>query len=313
MDNVLPLDIGFLFSQNTVTTIMEEYEASASAKKTKTIYISTVISISLVLLMIGLLGLILVHANNLSRYVKENIVLNIIVDDGAKDVDVLQLQKQLDMNPYIKQTQFVSKELAARNLTKDLGEDFVKFLGYNPLLSSIDVYLKADFANNKNIEIFKTELLKNPLVKEVVYQQSLVDLMNEKLTSISIIILAFAGIFMIVSVALINNTIRLAIYSQRFLIKSMQLVGATKGFIRKPYLFYSLLHGLLGGLIAIILLISMLYIAVRQIPDLVILQNYTEFAIVFLGVLGLGILISALSTLFAVNKFLGLKIYDLYR
>ncbi|MGV8878587.1 MAG: cell division protein FtsX [Sphingobacteriaceae bacterium] len=292
---------------------MEEYEASASAKKTKTIYISTVISISLVLLMIGLLGLILVHANNLSRYVKENIVLNIIVDDGAKDVDVLQLQKQLDMNPYIKQTQFVSKELAARNLTKDLGEDFVKFLGYNPLLSSIDVYLKADFANNKNIEIFKTELLKNPLVKEVVYQQSLVDLMNEKLTSISIIILAFAGIFMIVSVALINNTIRLAIYSQRFLIKSMQLVGATKGFIRKPYLFYSLLHGLLGGLIAIILLISMLYIAVRQIPDLVILQNYTEFAIVFLGVLGLGILISALSTLFAVNKFLGLKIYDLYR
>lgn len=292
---------------------MEEYEASASAKKTKTIYISTVISISLVLLMIGLLGLILVHANNLSRYVKENIVLNIIVDDGAKDVDVLQLQKQLDMNPYIKQTQFVSKELAARNLTKDLGEDFVKFLGYNPLLSSIDVYLKADFANNKNIEIFKAELLKNPLVKEVIYQQSLVDLMNEKLTSISIIILAFAGIFMVVSVALINNTIRLAIYSQRFLIKSMQLVGATKGFIRKPYLFYSLLHGLLGGLIAVILLISMLYIAVRQIPDLVILQNYTEFAVVFLGVLGLGILISGISTLFAVNKFLGLKIYDLYR
>lgn len=292
---------------------MEEYEASASAKKTKTIYISTVISISLVLLMIGLLGLILVHANNLSRYVKENIVLNIIVDDGARDVDVLQLQKQLDMNPYIKQTQFVSKELAARNLTKDLGEDFVKFLGYNPLLSSIDVYLKADFANNENIEIFKAELVKNPLVKEVIYQQSLVDLMNEKLTSISIIILAFAGIFMIVSVALINNTIRLAIYSQRFLIKSMQLVGATKGFIRKPYLFYSLLHGLLGGLIAIILLIGMLYIAVRQIPDLVILQNYTEFAIVFLAVLGLGILISGISTLFAVNKFLRLKIYDLYR
>lgn len=292
---------------------MEEYEASASAKKTKTIYISTVISISLVLLMIGLLGLILVHANNLSRYVKENIVLNIIVDEGAKDVDVLQLQKQLDLNPHIKQTQFVSKELAARNLTKDLGEDFVNFLGYNPLLSSIDVYLKADFANNKNIEEFKAELVKNPLVKEVIYQQSLVDLMNEKLASISIIILAFAGIFLIVSVALINNTIRLAIYSQRFLIKSMQLVGATKNFIRKPFLLYSLLHGLLGGLIAIGLLIGMLFIAIKQIPDLVILQNYTEFGIVFLGVLGLGILISVLSTYLAVNKFLRLKIYDLYR
>lgn len=292
---------------------MEEFEASGSAKKTKTIYISTVFGIAMVLLMVGLLGLILVHANNLKRYVKENIVLNIFVDDAAHETDVLQLQKQLETNPMVKQTQYVSKELAARNLQKDLGEDFVKFLGYNPLSPSLDVYLKADYANNVDIEKFKAELLKNPLVKEVKYQQSLVDEMNQNLTSISLVILVFAGIFVILSVALINNTIRLAIYSQRFLIKSMQLVGATKGFIRKPFLLYGIWHGLLGGLIAIMILIATLYFADKQIPDLIILQNYTEFGIVFLGVVGLGIFISGFSTLLAVNKFLRLKIYDLYR
>ncbi|RYU86877.1 FtsX-like permease family protein [Mucilaginibacter terrigena] len=292
---------------------MEEFEASASAKKTKTIYISTVFGIAMVLLMIGLLGLILVHANNLSRYVKENIVLNIFMDDSAHETDVLQLQKQLDANVMVKQTQYVSKELAARNLQKDLGEDFVKFLGYNPLSQSLDIYLKADYANNAGIEKFKAELLKNKLVKEVKYQQSLVDQMNQNLTSISLIILAFAGIFVILSVALINNTIRLAIYSQRFLIKSMQLVGATKGFIRKPFLLYGIWHGLLGALIAIVILVGTLYLANQQIPDLVILQNYTEFGVVFLGVIALGIFISAFSTFLAVNKFLRLKIYDLYR
>jgi cell division transport system permease protein len=292
---------------------MEEFEASASAKKTKTIYISTVFGIAMVLLMIGLLGLILVHANNLSRYVKENIVLNIFMDDSAHETDVLQLQKQLDANIMVKQTQYVSKELAARNLQKDLGEDFVKFLGYNPLSQSLDIYLKADYANNTGIEKFKAELLKNKLVKEVKYQQSLVDQMNANLTSISLIILGFAGIFIILSVALINNTIRLAIYSQRFLIKSMQLVGATKGFIRKPFLLYGIWHGLLGALISIVILIGTLFLANKQIPDLVILQSPAEFGMVFLGIVVLGIFISAFSTFLAVNKFLRLKIYDLYR
>lgn len=292
---------------------MEEFEASESAKKTKTIYISTVFGIALVLLMIGLLGLILVHANNLSRYVKENIVLNIFVDDAAREADVLQMQKQLEANPMVKQTVYVSKERAARNLQKDLGKEFVEFLGYNPLPQSVDVFLNADYANNADITKLKAQLLKNPLIKEVRYQESFVDAMNKNLTSITLVILAFAGIFVVVSVALINNTIRLAIYSQRFLIKSMQLVGATKGFIRKPFLLYGIWHGLLGGLIAIIILVVTLSLAVNQVPELVILQSYTEFAFVFLGVVGLGIFISAFSTYIAVNKFLRLKIYDLYR
>jgi len=292
---------------------MEEFEASASAKKTKTIYISTVFGIAMVLLMIGLLGLILVNAHNLSRYVKENIVLNVFVDDGAHETDVLQLQKEIEANPMVKQTEYVSKELAARNLQKDLGEDAIKFLGYNPLSPSLDVYLKAEYANNTDIERFKNGLLKNKLVKEVKYQQLLVDQMNKNLTNISLVILGFAAIFVVLSVALINNTIRLAIYSQRFLIKSMQLVGATKGFIRKPFLLYGIWHGLLGGLIAIIILIGTLSLAYKEVPDLVILQNYTEFGIVFIIVIGIGVFISGFSTYLAVNKFLRLKLYDLYR
>lgn len=292
---------------------MEEFEGSASSNKTKTIYISTVISISLVLLMTGLLGLILIHAKNLSNYVKENIVLNIIVNDGAKDVDVLALNRQIESNSYVLKTQYVSKEIAARNLTKDLGEDFVEFLGYNPLLPSIDVYMKADYANNASITQLTNQLTKNPLVKEVVYQKSLIDMVNQNIKIIGLVLLAFAGILLIIAVALINNTIRLAIYSQRFLIKSMQLVGATKNFIRKPFLNYGIVHGLLAGLIAIILLLVTLYFANQVLPELVILTNWTEFAIVFAGVIGIGILISLLSTYFAVSKFLRLKIFELYR
>lgn len=292
---------------------MEEFEESASAKKTKTIYISTVFGIAMVLSMVGLLGLILVEAHNLSNYVKENIVLNVYVDDAANETDVMQLQKQLQVNPMVKDAQYVSKELAARNLQKDLGEDFVKFLGYNPLSQSIDVYLKAEYANNTDIERFKTELLKNPIIKEVNYQKSLVDQMNENIGTISLVILVFAAIFVLLSVALINNTIRLAIYSQRFIIKSMQLVGATKGFIRKPFLLYGIWHGILGALIAIIILLGILTVAYQQIPDLVVLRSYTEFGAIFILVVGLGIFISGFSTYLAVNRFLRLKIYNLYR
>jgi cell division transport system permease protein len=292
---------------------MEEFEDSQAARKTKTIYVSTVISISLVLLMVGLLGLILVHGQKLSNYVKENIVLNVIINEGTKEVDVLQLQKQIEANNYVKSTQYISKELAARNLTQDLGEDFIKFLGYNPLLSSIDVYMKADYANNQSIDILSKQLQKNPLINEVRYQKSLVDMINQNIRTISLVIFGFGSVLLIIAVALINNTIRLAIYSQRFLIKSMQLVGATRGFIRKPFITYGALHGLIAGLIAIILLVLTLYFAQQQIPELVILTDYVEFGIVFLGVIAVGVLISCLSTYFAVTKYLRIKSYDLYR
>jgi cell division transport system permease protein len=292
---------------------MEEFEASTAAKKTKTIYISTVFGIAMVLLMVGMLGLILVHANNLSRYIKENMVVNVFVDEGARETEVVQFQQKLATDPHVKRSQYVPKEQAARNLQKDLGEDFVKFLGVNPLSPSIDVYMKADYANNDDLTRFANELRKNPMVKEVKYQQSLVDQMNQNMTSITLVILSFTAIFLVVSIALINNTIRLAIYSQRFLIKSMQLVGATKGFIRKPFLLYGIWHGLLGALIATIILVGTLYLAYQQVPDLVVLQNYVEFGVIFAGVVLLGIFISGFSTFLAVNRFLRLKIYQLYR
>lgn len=292
---------------------MEEFEDSESANKTKTVYISTIFSIALVLLMLGLLGLILVHAKNLSNYVKENIVLNIIVDEGAKETDILAFQKQLNANVMIKQTQYVNKEMAARNLTQDLGEDFVNFLGYNPLLSTVDVYLKADYANNQSIESLKRSIEKNALVKEVIYQSSLIDMVNKNIRIIGLVILGFAIILTIISVALINNTIRLAIYSQRFIIKSMQLVGATKNFIRKPFILYAGLHGLIASFIAILILLGVLYFSQKEIPEISILRNYTEFGIVLVSLIAIGLVITSLSTWFAVSKYLRLKSYNLYR
>lgn len=292
---------------------MSVLEEGSPRKKTKSVYISTVISISLVLLMIGLLGLILVNAKNLSKYVKENIVVNIIVNDNVNEGDVLALQKDLEKDPYVLKSEYVSKELAAKNLTEDLGEDFVEYLGRNPLLPSIDIYLKEQYANSDSIRFFIEKISRNSRVKEVVYQESLIDMVNQNIRIIGIIVLAFAVILLIIAVALINNTIRLAIYSQRFLIKSMQLIGATKNFIRNPYITYGIVHGLIGSLIAILLLIFTLQFAQKQVPELKILENWYEFAIIFIGVVILGILISGLSTYFAVTKYLKAKSNSLYR
>lgn len=292
---------------------MSTYEEGSPRKKTKSVYVSTVISIALVLLMTGLLGLILVHAKNLSKYVKENIVLNIIVNDNVNEGDVLAMQKDLEKDPYVLRTEYISKELAAKNLKEDLGEDFVEYLGHNPLLPSIDVYLKEQYANTDSIQTFIQKSAKNSRVKEVVYQESLIDMVNKNIRIIGIVVLGFTIVLLIIAVALINNTIRLAIYSQRFLIKSMQLIGATKNFIRKPYLLYGIFHGLLGALIAILLLIFTLQFAQQQIPDLVFLRNWYEFGAIFLIVVALGIIISGFSTYFAVTKYLKAKSHSLYR
>lgn len=292
---------------------MSEYELSTQKRKTKSVYVSTVISIALVLLVTGMLGLLLVHAKNLSKYVKENIVLNVIVNDGTSEGDVLSLQKDLEKDSYVLRSVYISKEIAAKNLKEDLGEDFVQYLGHNPLLPSLDVYMKENYANTDSIKTFIEKISKNNRIKEVVYQESLIDMVNKNVRIIGMIVLAFAVILLIIAVALINNTIRLAIYSQRFLIKSMQLIGATKNFIRKPFITYGIIHGLLGSLIAILLLILTLKFAQQQIPELVFLRNWFEFAVIFLGVIFIGILISGLSTYFAVTKYLKAQSNDLYR
>lgn len=292
---------------------MEVYEVSRTSRKTKSVYISTIISISLVLLLTGLLALILIHAKNLSRYVRENIVLNVMMNDDVNESNVLAFQKKIDADPYVLRSEYVSKDSAAAKLTEELGEDFVTFLGHNPLSASVDVYFKAEYANTDSVAAFIKAFSADQQVNEIIYQESLIEMINQNIRIIGLVILAFAMILLIISIALINNTIRLAIYSQRFIIKSMQLVGATRSFIRKPFIAYGILHGLIGGLIAIGLLLLTLYLAQREIPELVVLKSWFEFILTFAGVLVIGIVISGFSTYFAVSKYLKLRTNELYR
>ena len=291
---------------------MAELERNTPQQANKTIRFSTVISTSLVLLMGGLLGLILMQSRTLSDYVKENIVLNVIVSEGTKEAEVLELQSQINANPEVLRSQYISKEEAARNLAKDLGEDFVEFLGYNPLLPSLDVYLKAEFADNASISKLADKIQKNEMVKEVVYQKSLIDTINSNIKMISLALAGFGFILLLIAIALINNTIRLAVFAQRFTIKSMQLVGATKGFIRKPFVVYGMVHGLLAGFIALLLLMAIIYFVDTEIPEIALLGNWKQFGLVGSGMILTGVILTGLSTWFAVNRFLRQKIYELY-
>ena len=275
-------------------------------------YLSTVISVSLVLFMLGLLGLTILYANKLSIYVKENIGFTVILKEDVKPADITQFQKSLDASRYVKSTNFITKEEAAKTLQEDLGEDFVEFLGYNPLLSSIDVHLKADYANADSISNIEAALLKNEEVKEVYYQKSLVDLVNKNVKTIGLILLVFSSLLMIICIALINNSIRLSIYSKRFLIKTMQLVGATQGFIRKPFIFRGIKHGIYGAFIAILLLSGVIYLMQKQIPELIELQDIDLFVTLFAFVILLGVFITFVSTWLAVRKYVRLKTDDLY-
>jgi len=274
--------------------------------------ITTIVSLSLVLFMLGLLGIIILNTRKLSDNVKENIGFQVILNDGVKDVDVARLQKTLDASDYVKSTEFVTKEEAAARLQKDLGEDFIDFLGFNPLLSSINVHLKAEYANADSLSWIEKDMMDTKLVKEVVYHKSLVTMINENVQKIGIVILAFSALLMLIALALINNTIRLSIYSKRFIIKTMQLVGATQGFIRRPFVLNGIKHGVYGAVIAILMLIGVLYIAQRQMPELQELQDQNMLATLFGIVIVLGIIISWISTSLAVRKYLRLKSDDLY-
>ncbi len=274
--------------------------------------ITTVVSLSLVLFMLGLLGIIILNTRKLSDNVKENIGFQVILNDNAKEVDVEHLTKTLDASQFVKSTEFITKEEAAARLQKDLGEDFINFLGYNPLLSSINVHLKAEYANLDSLNWIEKGMLDSKLVKEVVYQKSLVNMINENVKKIGLVILVFSGLLMIIALALINNTIRLSIYSKRFIIKTMQLVGATQGFIRRPFVLKGIKHGVYGSIIAIGMLIGFLYLLQKQMPELAELEDPTVLASLFGIVIVLGIIISWISTSLAVRKYLRLKSDDLY-
>lgn len=291
---------------------MTNFEEKITRRKLKTSYLTTVVSITLVLVMLGLLGLILIHAKKLSDFVKENIGISVIIKENVKEIEILELQKTLDAATYVKATEYVTKEEAAKRLKEDLGEDFINFLGYNPLLPSVDIHLKAEWANNDSISKIEKRLLNNDKVKEVFYQKSTVHMVNENVRKISIVLLAFSLLLLIIAIALINNTIRLSVYSKRFLLKSMMLVGATQYFIRKPFVIRGIIQGLISSGIAIILLCGTLYLTQREVPELVDLRDINIFLVVFGSVIVLGILISWASTYLAVRKYLRMRTDELY-
>ncbi|MBQ20054.1 MAG: permease-like cell division protein FtsX [Vicingaceae bacterium] len=275
-------------------------------------YFTTIISISLVLFMLGILGLILLNTQQISNHVKENIGFSIILKGEIKDVDINQIKKTLDAETYVKATHFIHPDSAAADLKRDLGEDFISFLGYNPLLPSIDVKLNADYANTDSLSIIEADLLNNPNIKEVIYQKDLVSLVNQNVKKISFYMLAFSGLLLFIATALINNTIRLSIYSKRFLIKTMQLVGARHSFIRRPFVLQGIGNGIVSAFIAISLIIVVLYYFQQQYPELIDFRNFELYGALFLIMIVLGILISWISTNLAVRKYLRIQTGDLY-
>ncbi len=291
---------------------MSKHEEKYNKRRLKSSYITTVVSISLVLFMLGLLGLIVMHAQKISNQVKENIGFSIFMKESAKEADVIQFQKSLDASRFSKSTEYITSDQAAINVSKNLGEDFVSFLGSNPLTAQIDVRLNAAYANNDSLAVIEKQILKNDVVKEVYYQKSLVQLVNENIRKISLVFLSFSSLLLVIAIALINNTIRLSVYSNRFLIKTMQLVGATQHFIRKPFLFKGIVSGIYGALIAIVFLSGVLYVAQQNFPDLVNIQEIDLYLSVFGIVLLLGILFSWISTFLAVRKYLNMKTDSLY-
>lgn len=291
---------------------MAKKEEKYNKRRLTTSVLTTVLSITLVLYMLGLVGMIVLNAKKLSDYVKENITLSVIMKDDVSEADIILLRKSIDAEPYRKATKYITKAEAAKELEEDLGEEFTEFLDYNPLLPSIEVNVNAEYANNDSLAVIQNKISDHAGVKEVYYEESLVEQVNKNLSQISMILLGFSIVLILIAIALINNTIRLSVFSKRFLIKSMQLVGATQRFIRRPFLLKGLLHGFIASLLAIGLLIGTMYLFYKNFPELINLSDADLYLILFAGVILVGFLFTWVSTYFAVRKYLKIKTDNLY-
>jgi cell division transport system permease protein len=248
----------------------------------------------------------------MADHFKEQIAISIFLKESAKEVEVNQLQKSLSMAEYVKSATYVSKDEAAKKHSEEIGENFMDFLGYNPLKNSIDVKLRADFVSPEQIEEIAAELAAKDYVDEVSYDVPLVGLLNENVKKISFWILVASGVFTFIAVLLINSSIRLSIYAKRFIIKTMQMVGATKAFIRRPFIWTNIKLGMLGGLIALLALAGFLYYINAIFPELDLFGDPLVLVLLFSGVFVLGIVISLISTFFATQRFLNLRTDELY-
>jgi cell division transport system permease protein len=262
--------------------------------------------------MLGLLGLVVINAKKLSNHIKENVGFQVVLKDTTTQAELDILKQEISSSAFTKQVDYISKDEAAKKLQKDLGEDFITFLGYNPLLSSLDVKLNSDYANIDSLSSFEKQIMQKHFVKEVIYHKDMIKQVNDNAKVISLYILIFSGLLLVVAIALINNTIRLSIYAKRFLIRTMYLVGATQGFIRMPFILKGVRQGVIAGLLAGFLLAGFLVLSTNYIPDLLQLQDPNLLAVLFAGIVALGVLISGLSAALSVSRYLRLKTDDLY-
>jgi len=275
-------------------------------------YVSVVISIALVLFLLGCLGLLVINSKKMADHFKEQVVMTIYINDTAKEVEVNQLRKSLVMAEYTKEALYVSKEEAAEFMKTVTGEDFMDFVGYNPLKNSIDVYLKADFVTTEKLAEITENLSDTSFIEDIRYDNDLVELMNENVKKITFWVLIISGLFTLIAVLLINSSIRLAVYSKRFIIKTMQMVGATKSFIRKPFVWKSVQLGIAGAFLALVGMAIVLYYLDQTFPELLLLQNGVYLGALFIGIFVLGIVITWISTFIATQRFLNLKTDQLY-
>ena len=289
-------------------------EKSSSKRRVAGSYFMSMMSIALVLFLLGVLALLMMHAHKLSNHLKENIGFEVIMNSNVKEANILRLQTELDSMPAVKSTEYITKDEAIRRLSEDLGEDFLQWLGNeeNPLLPSIDVRFNAAWANNDSISVIEAQLRKNPNVKEIYYQKSMVDLVNQNVKRIGMGLLIASVILLFIAIALIRYTLRLSIYAKRFLVRSMLLVGATASYIRRPFIKSGMSQGFFGALLADIMLVALLYGLMKKLPELALIQDYKIIIGIFVGIIILGILLGGLSTRSALSKYLNADVDRLY-
>lgn len=291
---------------------MSQYIERYQRRKLISSYFSVVLSIGLVLFLLGALGLLVLNTKKLGDHFKEQITISVFLKENAKPVEIDQLQKSLALAEYTKSAEYISKEDAAEQYSEDIGENFVEFLGYNPLKNSIDVHLKADFVSPEQIAEIAEEIAEKTYVDEVSYDKPLIELLNDNARKIGLWILVASAIFTVIAVLLINSSIRLSIYSKRFIIKTMQMVGATKKFIRRPFIWTNIKLGMVGAFVALVSLGILLYYINKNFPELNLFDDYPVLILLFVGVFGLGVVISWASTHFATQRFLNLRTDHLY-
>ena len=275
-------------------------------------YFSVVLSIFLALFLLGALGLFVINSKKITNDFKENIPMTVFFNNDANDTMISAFDTELKNAKFIKDYAFVHKDSAAKNNVDIVGEDFMEFLGFNPLQNSFDIHLKGDYVIADSIQKIERNIRKNEMVTEIIYDKELVDMVNKNVTKISFWILIISAILTVVAMLLINSSLRLSVYSHRFTIKTMQMVGATKSFIRKPFIWRSIKLGLIGSGLAIIALLFLVFYVDSLFPSLGIAKDYVSIAIVIFGVLVVGIIITSISTFFATQRFLNLKTDDLY-